>query len=364
MNKNLIKKYLISFLCANVTSLGIGGVLFTTSCSCSNSKESLIFISNNSSNLYVDYGAAGNSGNNKISILSPINIDDYYFKIINNETSKKLDDATIKVNKNGQLEWSSFTKENIPPSSISVQLIKKNDKTIHSNKLHYSINLSLPSSIYKYDETDSNKLLGFTDEFLANPNEYSMCRLLSIPNNVTEVAQNAFYGSSTYQTLIPSFIKNLKTGKELRRVGVKAFYASQSIIYCDLSESEKIQSLGEDSFGRYEFLIALKLPNASNISISYDVFGDYRSLSTLTIPSLFSINSSSQYSLYFNYSQLQTIIFDGFDSQPSFDGWQQASFNDIAPVGWIYSTGDYDSTALLNDLKTKFGNTFNNWEAK
>ena len=49
---------------------------------------------------------------------------------------------------------------------------------------------ALPYEVYEIDA--NNVLIGFTEEFLANPSAYDMCDTMQIPSRVISVADKAF----------------------------------------------------------------------------------------------------------------------------------------------------------------------------
>ncbi len=95
----------------------------------------------------------------------------------------------------------------------------------------------LPDTVYKYDETDPKKLVGFTNEFLANQTAYDMYNAIEIPARVTEIANNAFYDNST--STIPPFITKLTfaEGSVCSTIGNTAFGYCSSLTSVTLPDS-------------------------------------------------------------------------------------------------------------------------------
>ena len=56
---------------------------------------------------------------------------------------------------------------------------------------------ALPYEVYEIDA--NNVLIGFTEEFLANPSAYDMCDTMQIPSRVISVADRAFTKKMLHQ---------------------------------------------------------------------------------------------------------------------------------------------------------------------
>lgn len=76
----------------------------------------------------------------------------------------------------------------------------------------------VPFDWFKYDEKDSNILVGFNDN--VNWEEHLDCDTLMIPKNVTEVATEAFGGSFDKNHFIPNFIKYIvfEEGSQIKKL--------------------------------------------------------------------------------------------------------------------------------------------------
>ncbi len=151
----------------------------------------------------------------------------------------------------------------------------------------------LPDSIYRIE---NDVLMGFTSEFLANPNAYRLCNTMRIPARVTSINANAFctYNQSTYQyvTTIPDFINNLTfaEGSKCSSIGNRAFDSCKSITSITLSNN--ISSIGDYAFRNCQSFTSIELSNVS--SIGQHAFDGCKSITSITLSNnLTKINDSA-----------------------------------------------------------------------
>ena len=163
----------------------------------------------------------------------------------------------------------------------------------------------LPDSVYIIE---NNVLMGFTKEFLANPDAYDMCDTMQIPANVTSVNGLAFYDDTKYETTIPPFIKKLTfaEGSDCSSINNDAFRASSltsvtlpndltdigstAFGYCSsltsIIFSEKLTTISVYAFQSCSSLVSVTFPD-SLTTIERHAFSGCSSLTSVTFPSHF-----------------------------------------------------------------------------
>ncbi|MDE6476734.1 MAG: leucine-rich repeat domain-containing protein [Mycoplasmoidaceae bacterium] len=129
----------------------------------------------------------------------------------------------------------------------------------------------LPKNVY---DIQDNVLMGFKDDFLNNPkseiyqDNFKDCDTMLIPANVTSVNEDAFIISTlpfTYETIIPSFIKNLTFAKNSNcsSIGERAFYKSSlnSVIL-----PNSLITIQDSVFEGCSVLTSVDFSNCANLS--------------------------------------------------------------------------------------------------
>ncbi len=161
----------------------------------------------------------------------------------------------------------------------------------------------LPDSIYRIE---NDVLMGFTSEFLANPNAYRLCNTMQIPARVTSINESAFYNGS--ESTIPDFIENLTfaEGSKCSSIGNRAFDGCKSITSITLSNSlieiyssafkgctsltsisfpNSLTTIDESAFTQCSALSSVDLSNATKLlSINPYAFKTCTSLTSVNLP--------------------------------------------------------------------------------
>ena len=208
---------------------------------------------------------------------------------------------------------------------------------------------ALPYEVYEVDQR--NVLLGFTDEFLANPTAYDMCNIMQIPARVTSIDHSAF--EKDLVSLIPSFIKNLifANGSNCSTIGQLSFAYNSSLTSIDLSNCNNLVDIYPAAFSHCTAITSINLLNCVKLRlISSLCFSDCSSLTSASFPSNLSTIGSAAFS---NCSNFNSIIWNEWRGGTSIGS---DAFSGISSTGVVKVTNpidaEHDSAALLASLKT------------
>ncbi len=191
----------------------------------------------------------------------------------------------------------------------------------------------VPSNVlpYKVYKIQNNVLIGFTDEFLANPTAYDMCDTMEIPARVTSINDNAFINNK-YATIIPPFITKLTfaEGSKCSSIGNHTFQRA-GLTSIHLSNCTNLQTIGTNAFNSCSALTYVTSPislkeidayafsdcpllnsvdfsNATNLSLIEEcVFQDCSALSSIDLSNCTKLSSIGE--LAFSKSGLTSVTF-------------------------------------------------------
>ena len=148
----------------------------------------------------------------------------------------------------------------------------------------------------EYLNIEDEVLYGLTDDgwnWAYSYDWYYARFTIEVPDSVTEIAENAFYGFYGLGTI------TLPDG--LTSIGSYAFYECDGLITIELPNS--LTSIGSDAFNNCNSLTTIELPN-SLTSLSDRVFQNCNNLTTVTLPD--GLTSIGSYAFY-NCDGLTTI---------------------------------------------------------
>ncbi len=229
---------------------------------------------------------------------------------------------------------------------------------------------ALPYEVYEIDA--NNVLIGFTEEFLANPSAYDMCDTMQIPSRVISVADKAFITKKN-TTSIPPFITKLTfaEGSKCSSIGGSAFKGAKLISlifpnslkeidsfafiecsllnYVDFSNATNLSSIGDYVFESCYALRSINFPRNLN-SIGGLAFSGCSSLTFVSFPSNLSTIGED---VFYDCSKLDTIEWNSWNGNVSLD---YTSFSGVCPDGGVINiknpVNGHDSVELLQHLKS------------
>ncbi len=213
--------------------------------------------------------------------------------------------------------------------------------------------------VYNIDE--NNVLLGFTDEFLANPTAYDMHNTMEIPARVTSVKYQAFYKNST--STIPSFVTKLTFAENSNcsYIDHSAFRSCSSLVSVDISKANNLTTINQCAFKECSSLTSIDFSSDKLKNLHSYAFADCSKLISIKIPSTCNHIDSNSFN---NCSNLNSITWDRWTG--SFDFLASDAFSGVCPdTGTVKVThpidSEHGSAALLAHLK-QYGGLPGSWQ--
>ena len=211
----------------------------------------------------------------------------------------------------------------------------------------------LPEEVYEYTDDTKTKLVGFTNQFLANPDAYSEYDTIQIPASVTTINHWAFFNKSSRVTLIPPVIARLTfaEGSQCTMIGNTAFGYCSSLTSIDLSNCNNLVNIYPAAFSHCTAITSINLLNCVKLGlISSSCFSGCSSLTSASFPSSLSTIGSTA---FLNCSNFNSIIWNKWRGGTSIGS---GAFSGISSTGVVKVTNpidaEHDSAALLASLKT------------
>lgn len=239
---------------------------------------------------------------------------------------------------------------------------------------------ALPYEVYNTDE--NNVLLGFTNEFLADPTAYDMYNTMEIPARVTSVGYEAFYNNSA--STIPSFITNLtfaensncstvgirafincssltsvSFSKNLMTINNSAFHSCFNLTSVDLLNCSSLTYIGGATFKNCSSLVSADFSNTKLETLDYENFKNCSRLISIKFPSTVTRVYND---VFQNCSKFRSITWDAWTGR--FNTLQSSSFSNVCRTGKVKVTNPTDGhdSAALRDYLTRNGGLPSSWE--
>ncbi|MGM9971405.1 MAG: leucine-rich repeat domain-containing protein, partial [Anaeroplasmataceae bacterium] len=166
---------------------------------------------------------------------------------------------------------------------------------------------------------DSFYMLDLNGSVSLNGNEYSLATEINIPEGITIIGHNQFYGFNNITSIVVS--------SSVTSIGYEAFYNCVDLSSITFAEESQLTSIGSSAFEGCSNLISITIP-ARVTSIGSSAFEGCSSLESMTIPFVGAkagVTSSDTYQYPFGYIFGENSYTGGVATQQSYYGLKTSS---------------------------------------